>query len=204
MTGHGSICYRILILRYGLSLSIAISTFSGSATPILFDFESGNETNPTFTVDGLTSTFSATAPLIAQRVSDSRSLPFAGTVSMQLSSQGMGIMLTAARVDFSALLRSVSLCAIDVGDFDHDFKISALSSSDSLLGTFDVTSNAYTQVHFSGIANIAAFSFSANNVNVAYWDNLLVTPVVVPAPSTLSFFLLLSVGLLLLQLKRLV
>ena len=179
-----------------LLLCIAICSNGTKATPILFDFESGGNINPVFTVDGLTITYSSALPFVSQRVSDSRSLPFLGTGSMRLTAQVTGNSASAARVDFSSLLSSVSLWAIDF-DFDatdHDFVISALSISNTVLDTFDVTSGDYTQVEFSGLGPIAALSFSANSLNVAYWDNLVATTVV-STPSTFSIVLLTLAGL---------
>lgn len=174
------------------AIVVASSPLEVSATPILFDFESSEQINPEFTVDGLTSTFSSVLPLYTQVISDSRSLPFAGNGSMRLTTGTIGNSATAGRVDFSSLLSSVSLWAIDAGSFDADFIISALSSTNTVLDSFDVTPGVYTQVAFSGIGDIAALSFTANSVNVAYWDNLLATTVVskVSEPSTVPFLFL--------------
>jgi hypothetical protein len=179
------------------TIVIASSSLGLRATPILFDFESSEQTNPVFTIDGLTATFSSILPLQTQVVSDDRSLPFAGIGSMRLTTGSFGNSATAGRVDFSSLLSNVSLWAIDAGSFDSDFIISARSSTNTVLGSFDVTPGVYTQVDFFGIGDIAALTFTANSVNVAYWDNLLATTVVsqVSEPNTASFILLMLAGL---------
>lgn len=176
---------------------IAASSLSVSAVPILFDFESSEQVNPMFTVDGLTSTFSSILPLQTQVVSDGRSLPYAGNGSMRLTTGTFGNSATAGRVDFSSILSSVSLWAFDAGTLDSDFIISALSSTNVVLGSFDVMPGIYTQVDFFGIGDIAALTFSANSVNVAYWDNLLATTVVptIPEPATASYIFLMLAGL---------
>lgn len=176
-----------------LTLCIIFTSLSVKATPILFDFESGDETNPAFTEGGLTSTFSAIGPLTTQRVSDDRSVPFAGDGSMRLTTSSFGQMAVAGRVDFSSLLSSVSLWAIDLSMFDNDFIISALSTGNTVLDTVEVVAGGYTFVEFSGLGPIAALSFTANTVNTAYWDNLTAT-VTVSSPSTLSLFLVVTIG----------
>ena len=60
--------------------------------------------------------------------------------------------------------------------------ISAAKTTGNVLDSHLVTSvGTYEFVQFSVIGSIAALTFSADSVNVAYWDNLTVTTIVVPA-----------------------
>jgi len=189
-------------------LLFVLSCTKASAVPILFDFESGDEFNPTLVESGLTMSFSSSLPLTSQLVTDSRSLPFAGIGSMRLTLAAAGDSATAARLDFSHLLSNVSLWAIDasVSFIDANFQISALSSTNAVLGTVVVTpGSVYELIQFSGIGSIAALSFSANNVNVAYWDNLSATVIPsssVPEPGSLSLMLLILGVLSFTRLRR--
>lgn len=166
-----------------------------SATPILFDFETGNDfLNPILTQDGLTITHSSTLPDITQLVNDSRSVPFEGNGSMRLTYNLSGDSAITGRVDFSSLLSEVSLWAINASSLSATFSISALSSTDSILSTLFVEpDNTYKLLNFSGLEPIAALQFSSSSVNIAYWDNLSATVIPtnsVPVPDMLPLLLL--------------
>jgi hypothetical protein len=167
----------VLVFLFSGAPSIAV------AADIVFDFETapdsddGDGVNPVFSKDGLTITHSTSlAFAVAQWTNDGRSIPFAGTGSMRLSWASVGNPAVSARVDFSFPVSAVSLQALDFNG-SANFTISALSTTNTVLATHTVTAvGVYELVDFSGIGNIAALSLSADQVNVAYWDDLTVTP----------------------------
>lgn len=153
------------------------------AADILFDFESapnaddGNGVNPVFIKDGFTLTHTEGAGFGVAQWTNNFGVPaFSGIGTLRLSAAAPAphFFLTA-RVDFSEPVSAVSLHALDFFGTSN-FTISALSASDTVLGTFTVTSVfTYEFVEFSGIGTIAALLFSGNNANQASWDDLTVS-----------------------------
>jgi hypothetical protein len=168
------------------------------ATPVVFDFDAQpvSQFNPTFTQGGLTITFSATPPSVAQWAIGTT---FSGLGAMRLSdSLSGGFFEDKASMAFSTPVNSVDLFANDFGLFP--FSIAALSPTKSVLNTVSLpVLSGWMEVTFAGFGPIGGLSFDGFT-NSAYWDHMTVDlPTSVPEPASV---MLVTTGLVSLIARR--